>query len=343
MKKLKRIARVTVDRLAALSGLTALSESGMRRGLTVLTYHRVLPDDLCADYLFPSLAVSESMFRGQMATLARRCNVVTLDEGLRSIKSGQAADRPMVAITFDDGYSDNMRLAAPVMNALGLRASFFVVAGLIGTDGELWYDVAARRWSAASGEELAKAVRACGQAPDWVEGKPPIDRWMSLLKRMSPADRARTVDALREPGRIYPRQVLDRLMSPDDLRALKSKGHVIGSHTMTHPLLPQLDHANVEHELVRSKELLQDWLQSEVTGFCYPNGDHDNTVVSAVRAAGYSTACTTQSGRNDGNADPLRLRRVDMHPSRSSGVVGQFDEPSFRATISLLHARRQTA
>jgi len=340
--KLKRIARVAVDRLAVLSGLTALSESGMRRGLTVLTYHRVLPDNLCADYLFPSLAVPESMFRGQMATLARRCNVVTLDEGLLAIQSGKVADRPMVAITFDDGYSDNIRLAAPVMDALGLRATFFVVAGLIGTDSELWYDVAARRWSAASGADLAEAVRACGQLPDWTDVKPPMDRWMSLLKRISPGDRARVVDALREPGCEHSRRRFDRLMSPDDLRALHSKGHVIGSHTMTHPLLPQLDRANMEHELVRSKELLQGWLQSEVTSFCYPNGDHDNDVVAAVHAAGYLTACTTQSGRNGSGSDPLRLRRVDMHPSRSSGVVGQFDEPSFRATISLLHARRQT-
>jgi len=46
----------------------------------------------------------------------------------------------MVAITFDDGYADNVKLAVPVMDALGLRATFFVVAGLIGTDGELWYD-----------------------------------------------------------------------------------------------------------------------------------------------------------------------------------------------------------
>src|SRR5437868_3235913 len=95
VKKLKRIARVGLDRLAALSGMTALSESGMRRGLTVLTYHRVLPDALCADYPFPSLAVPESMFRGQMATLARRCRVVTLDEGLAQLQSGRPVDRPL--------------------------------------------------------------------------------------------------------------------------------------------------------------------------------------------------------------------------------------------------------
>jgi len=102
--------------------------------------------------------------------------------------------------------------------------------------------------------------------------------------------------------------------------------------------LPQLDAASLNSELVRSRELLEGWLQAPVRGFCYPNGDHDERVIDAVKRAGYTHACTTRSGRNAADADPWRLNRIDMHPSRSSGVVGQFDEPSFRASISMLHA-----
>jgi peptidoglycan/xylan/chitin deacetylase (PgdA/CDA1 family) len=340
---LRRIARVSLDRLASISGLLAVSEFGMRGRLTVLTYHRVLPDALCRGYLFPSLAVPESMFRGQMATLARRCSVVTLEEGLGALMSGRFPERPMVAVTFDDGYADNVQLAVPIMDALGLRGTFFVVAGLIGTDGELWYDVAARRWSTASPAHLCAAVRACGIEPGWSDGKPPIEAWMALLKRMEPADRARAVDALPEPGPSDTRKHLDRLMTPDELRGMQATGHVIGSHTMSHPLLPQLDADALDNELVRSRELIEGWLQSPVRGFCYPNGDHDDRVIDAVKRAGYTSACTTRQGRNPVEADPFRLRRVDMHPSRSSGVIDQFDEPSFRASISLLHALHKAA
>lgn len=323
--------------MAAATGLLALAERGMRDRLTILTFHRVLPDALFEGYLFPSLAVSESMFRGQMQSLQRRCRVVTIDEGLDALKTGSCGDRPMVSVTFDDGYTDNVQVAAPIMNALGLRATFFVVTGLIGTDAELWYDVAARRWQAASTGDLSVACTAASIDASWMHGKPSIGEWMSFLKRLEPAQRANVVAELGDPGPHAGRRQLDRLMTPQDLRDLRAAGHVIGSHSMSHPLLPQLDAASLEDELVQSRRLLEQWLHCEVRGFSYPNGDHDDRVRAAVAHAGCTYACTTRTGRNDAQADPLRLSRIDMHPSRSSGLHGEFDEASFRAAISLIH------
>jgi peptidoglycan/xylan/chitin deacetylase (PgdA/CDA1 family) len=323
--------------MAAASGLLALAERGMRDRLTILTFHRVLPDALFKDYLFPSLAVSESMFRGQMASLQRRCRVVTLEEGLDALRTGRSGDKPMVAVTFDDGYADNVTVAAPIMNALGVRATFFVVTGLIGTDAELWYDVAARRWQAASFPGLVAACAAAKVDGSWMRSKPAIGEWMSFLKRLEPAQRANVVAELPDPGPLQSRRHLDRLMTAEELRELVDAGHVIGSHTMSHPLLPQLDAASLKSELEMSLHQLHKWLGQPVRGFSYPNGDHDDRVRQAVADAGCTHACTTRTGRNGPHADPMRLSRIDMHPSRASGLYGEFDEPSFRASISLIH------
>ena len=334
---LRRLARVSFDRAAAATGLLALAESRMRGRLTILTFHRVLPDALFKDYLFPSLAVSESMFRGQVQSLARRCRVVTLEEGMAAMHDGTAGARPMVAVTFDDGYADNVQVAAPIMNAAGVRATFFVVTGLIGTDAELWYDVAARRWQHATLAQLSRACRAAGVDGTWLSGKPAIGEWMAFLKKLAPPQRANVVAELHDPGPSDERRHLDRLMTPDELRELRGAGHVIGSHSMSHPLLPQLDADALESELVESRKLLEHWLHAPVRGFSYPNGDQDDRVRAAVAHAQCTYACTTRTGRNDRHADPLRLARIDMHPSRSSGLNGEFDEPSFRAAISLIH------
>ena len=336
---LRRVVRVSLDRLAALSGLLTVSERAMQGRLTVLTFHRVLPDGLMKDYPFPSLAVAESMFRQQMSAIARRCDVVTVNEGIHALASARPKGRPLVAVTFDDGYSDNVKVAAPILDALGIRATFYVVAGLVGTEGELWYDVAARRWASATDVQISTAARGRSVEAAWLGSKPRLDAWMSWLKDLPPDQRIDAVEALPEPGANAARRHLDRLMTPDDLRGLQSRGHVVGSHTLSHPLLPQLDDVALAAELVRSRNMLEDWLQTTVDGFCYPNGDHDERVVAAVRNAGYAHACTTLNGRNGPDADRLRLCRIDMHPSRSSGVAGQFDEASFRASISLLHAR----
>jgi len=335
---LRRLARVSFDRAAAATGLLALAESRMRGRLTIITFHRVLPDALFKDYLFPSLAVSESMFRGQMQSLARRCRVVTLEEGMAAMRDGSAGPKPMVAVTFDDGYADNVKVAAPIMNAVGVRATFFVVTGLIGTDAELWYDVAARRWQHASLAQLSQACRAAGVPEPWTAAhKPAIGEWMAFLKKLAPPQRANVVAELHDPGPSKERRHLDRLMTPDELCELRDAGHVIGSHSMSHPLLPQLDADALEAELVESRKLLEHWLHAPVRGFSYPNGDQDDRVRAAVAHAQCTYACTTRTGRNEPDADPLRLSRIDMHPSRSSGLHGEFDEPSFRAAISLIH------
>ena len=341
-QELRRIARVTVDHAAALTGLLAASERAMRGRLTVLTYHRVLPDELCREYLFSSLAVPESLFRAQTKVLAARFDAVTLTDGLARLKAGERPSRPLIALTFDDGYADNFHIAAPIMQTAGLPATFFVVAGLIGTAHELWYDVAARRWSAASAVALAEAIGASGTSASWLAGaKPPMATWMSFLKSIRPEVRATVVSRLPEPGRAPERQAYDRLMTPDELRVLRLAGHEIGSHTLTHPLLPQLNDSELAHELVDSRRLIEGWLNEPISGFCYPNGDHDDRVVDATARAGYTYACLTRAGDNAPGGDPLRLRRVDMHPSRSCGTDGRFDEPSFRASISRLHELRR--
>lgn len=310
----------------------------MSRYLTILTYHRVLPDALFKGYLFPSLAVSESMFERQMAVLAARCSVVTIEEGLREIESGRSQKKPLVAVTFDDGYADNILVAAPIMGKHGIRATFFVVAGFVGTDAELWYDIAARKWEAASVSHLTVAVSQAGAKVSWKGGeKPSLPTWMALLKSVDPELRDQIVMALPDPGPVGPRQHLDRLMSQDELRQLKGAGHEVASHSMSHPLLPQLEPQALEAELVHSRRLLELWLQGEVRGFSYPNGDYDDRVKEAVVRAGCTYACTSRHGRNRAGADPLRLHRIDMHPARSSGLMGEFDESSFRAAVSLLH------
>ena len=339
---LRRRARVAADTAAALTGMLALAERAMRGRLTVLTYHRVLPDELCSGYLFPSLAVPESLFRAQASALALRCNVVTLADGLARLETHDRPTRPLVSMTFDDGYADNFCIAAPILKSNRLPATFFVVAGLIGTTGELWYDVAARRWAAATSAALADAAALPGMSPPWVAGtKPTMNLWMSFLKRLDPDARTAVVAGLADPGRPTQRQDLDRLMTPDELRALHRAGHEIGSHTLTHPLLPQLNDTLLEHELVESRRLIEGWLNEPIAGFCYPNGDHDDRVVRATARAGYTHACLTRPGDNRPGADPLRLSRVDMHPSRSCGTDGLFDEPSFRAAISRLHEFRR--
>jgi peptidoglycan/xylan/chitin deacetylase (PgdA/CDA1 family) len=94
--------------------------SAMRPGLRILMYHRVanLP-------AYDQLTVSPSRFERQMRQLAEGHQVVSLAEGLQALAAGPLR-RPLVAVTFDDGYLDNLSEAAPILAYHGIPATVFV-------------------------------------------------------------------------------------------------------------------------------------------------------------------------------------------------------------------------
>jgi peptidoglycan/xylan/chitin deacetylase (PgdA/CDA1 family) len=99
----------------------------------------------------------------------------------------------------------------------------------------------------------------------------------------------------------------------DDVRALAAAGVAIGSHTRHHRRLTQLGATEREVELAGSLAELRENVPGAVAVLAYPNGDHDDAVCAATRAAGYELAFTTEKGRNGAGTDPMRLRRISVH------------------------------
>ena len=103
---LKHLVRPLVDRFAAWSGVMDRLEAGLRGQLTILTYHRVLPDELCRSYPLSALVIPLSAFREQLIDLRPRYRVLPVGEALRELELGNSG-RPLLSLTFDDGYLDN--------------------------------------------------------------------------------------------------------------------------------------------------------------------------------------------------------------------------------------------
>jgi len=129
---LKRAAR---DCAAAL--LWGASGAGLSRWLspriTVILYHRVTDDAR------DNLTVGIAQFDRQMALLREHCEPLSLAQVL-SATAIPRSPRPLVAVTFDDGYLDNYLHAAPILLKHGVPAAFFVSTGLIGTQRRFPHD-----------------------------------------------------------------------------------------------------------------------------------------------------------------------------------------------------------
>ncbi|MBO0724752.1 MAG: polysaccharide deacetylase family protein, partial [Blastocatellia bacterium] len=93
-------------------------------------------------------------------------------------------------------------------------------------------------------------------------------------------------------------------------REMSDAGVEIGSHTLTHPILPRLGDERLREEVVYSRDRIQTALGRKVETFCYPNGNHDLRTRREVALAGYELAVTTDFGLNNELDDPLALRRI---------------------------------
>jgi peptidoglycan/xylan/chitin deacetylase (PgdA/CDA1 family) len=98
-----------------------------------------------------------------------------------------------------------------------------------------------------------------------------------------------------------------------EVEELAAAGVAIGSHTRHHRRLSELPGPVREVELAGSLADLRERLPEPLAVIAYPNGDHDDEVCAAARAAGYELGFTTEKGRNGAGTDPYRLRRVSIH------------------------------
>jgi peptidoglycan/xylan/chitin deacetylase (PgdA/CDA1 family) len=288
----------------------------MSSRLLVLCYHNVDPT-----WCFPASAgAGRKGLESQLRMLRRLTHVLPLDEAVARLAEGRPLPARAAAITFDDGYRDNLTLAVPMLERLGLPATFFLVPGLLSNDSIPWWEV------------ISWAVRsATAPVLQWDETTWPVrtdaDRTRAVnevqrrLKRLNAAERDATVARLAaqlDPGGAAP-SAQDMFLDWDESTDLLRRGFSIGSHTCGHAILSGETPAAQHRDLVDSRRLLAERFEVGVDLLAYPNGtaaDYDEHTLDAARGAGYRAALTTREGFNRRSTPTLELKRIVMYPER---------------------------
>lgn len=290
-------------------GLERLATVGV-----ILLYHRVVegPPDR------QLLGVTPAHFSEHLEILAERCTPVHLHELQRP--RGRRLSRAAVAVTFDDGYADNLLQAKPLLERRQVPATVFVASGHLGGT-EFWWDELAevlldtpllptiltcrvgaveRTWNLT---DAAEAYRDWNVAQANVGDRGEAYKELcELLGGLDARERERVLDQVARWAGAERRARADyRAMTPEQLVAL-AKGELveIGGHTVTHPRLSALPLRAQFREMREGKTRLESLLGRPVTGFSYPfGGPPDFTLgsMAMARLAGFRLACANYPGR----------------------------------------------
>jgi len=262
----------------------------------VLMYHRVV--DLGRDPFW--LHVRPDHFVEHLDVLRSTCDVVPLHE-IRTPGSG----RRRVAITFDDGYDDNLAVAAPALADAEVPATVFIVSDLLAGTRAFWWDRLEHqildgqnagiieldlpgnplRVDLRTAERRDRALHALG----------------SLLRPMSTTARESVLDQLAaHAGVVNGHCGCHAHLDHQGIVALaNSPGISIGAHTRSHACLAALDPAAQRAEIAGSRRALESAVGRPVPTFAYPYGSYDSwnrSSVAAARDSGVRMAVTTITG-----------------------------------------------
>lgn len=294
----------------------ALSVASRDR-LSVLIYHRVpaQPDELLPGE--PHAAEFEAAMRWVKSVF----NVIPLADGVQGIKTGRLPSRAL-SITFDDGYANNATVAAPILSRLGLHATFFLATGFL-DGGRMFNDTVIEAVRGCRGPALDLASLDMGVHPvsNLAERRRAIDSILKDIKYRPESERGRLAERVAERAGVVP--PVDLMMSSEQAAALARSGFELGGHTVTHPILAQVDLATARDEVERGRARVEELMGRRVGMFAYPNGKPQRDYVPAstalVRELGFDGAVSTSAGAARAGSDPFQIPRFtpwDMRPTR---------------------------
>jgi peptidoglycan/xylan/chitin deacetylase (PgdA/CDA1 family) len=281
--------------------------SWWQKDLRILAYHRIMPvpDPATYDFDLELISTTPERFREQMRLLKQRFQPVRLSDVAAALEAGDPLPPDAVAVTFDDGYDDNYRIAAPILAELGIPATFFVSTGHIDSGRPFAYD-----WLV---HMLLRTGSPSLQLPELgIDMTMPADRQarrdlagriLLEMKDLSALAQSALIQRLESEWRIPSDVTPDecRPMTWQQLREMRAAGFEIGSHGVHHRMLAKLPDDEMEREVRESKTTLDRELGKMPGLMSYPvGGDRafNGRVVRATRDAGFDLACCYICGTN---------------------------------------------
>jgi peptidoglycan/xylan/chitin deacetylase (PgdA/CDA1 family) len=310
-----RHATSTVKRLLLDAGVYAvLRRLVPSKQIAILRYHAVCEPH--AGYAAPGICLPPAQFEEQVSYLAANYRVLPLPDAADALRRGVSLPANAVAITFDDGYADNFA-AAQTLARYGLTATFYITAGCLAGGAPFW---PSELRSLIRSLQLPQIELEAGDVRVALRVSTAQERAaaVSALTKVFKANPIRIREALRERLRELAgnTEVPSPMLTWHQVKTMHRMGMNIGSHTMTHPNLPNAGLEDAKLEIVGSKRTLEEHLDAPVTMFSYPNGGADRymtpDVAALVREAGYVAATTSRNAFAGAGSDLFALERVQV-------------------------------
>jgi len=302
------------------TGLAALyARSAREHPAVILMYHSVCPEAQ-ERWVAPRNRMPVARFEAQMRFLARRRRVLSLDALLEALERERPLPAGAVLLTFDDGYRDNLTVAAPILARHGLPATLYLATGYVERGQNQWADVlyAALRGRTRDGLRLSDGAE--------LDLRDPGERsraYRALVDRLLVADLAERDAILADAvAQLAPDDAPERMtLRWQEVQELERvhPGMNLGIHTRDHLDLTARAQDAALAEIRRSAGDFEANLGRAPADFSFPYARSSEPLVQQVRGLGLRSA-VTGTGVASRSSDPRALPRLEA--PAAAGLFG---------------------
>lgn len=303
----------SLARLAApMVRLDARISAGRKR--YVLCYHRVIPASQAQrEWVHEAMWVSPQSFDAHIRWMLSIGEVVTLDR-LLDFKSPN--QRPLFALTLDDGWRDNLVHALPIIRRHGVPATVYLATSFMDDGRLIWPEDLAMKSAAASTSipraELSAAVTDLAPEPAGLPRAEPrrmLEAAIEQLKHLPENERDRRLRKYFTTIGAPAAPLLGQMMTWEDAAEMQRSGVGIGSHSHTHRIFSEATPEQIETELSRSRSRIREKLNHEVRTFAYPNARYRGDEGEILARTGYCHAFRIHNRAVEPDVDPFFVPR----------------------------------
>lgn len=257
----------------------------------------------------------------QLAILSEKYRFVSLDEVGGVLKYGKGRGKPCCLVTIDDGYRSAWEIAWPILRRHGVPAVVFVTTEQMRSGKSFWWDQLDYVFLSLSSEVREIELGHHRLPVDLTDrsGRSRSARFVTRESRKLFGHENQRFDAIKrfldenyDPNWEEKMSAWVGVMSENQVREAAQEGLEIGSHTVHHRRLGDLDRDDVRFELTHSKSEIERVTGVACRAFCFPEGSMNDVSREEVESAGYELGFTSLTGLNAVSSDRLCLRRIHL-------------------------------
>ncbi len=282
------------------------------KGIKILAYH-----DIGAPSFF-NLQVPEEIFLSHVKYLLEsNYNLISLEEAAELLKSKRPIPDDTVVITFDDGYKSIYKNVLSTVKQYNIPVTVFLSTEPVEKRRPLFVDALAYAFENTKNKKLNLTSWTLKEYPIGNQDLKEMAGYEinEYSKDLRSEDRRKFLEFIFEKLDVDldSQELRDRMLSWDEVVESSRSGVSFGVHTVTHPSLARISNDEAGDEILGSKKIMEEKLNSEVKTFAYPYGsaqDVSEAVRQIVIEKNFLCAVTLQNGVNNGGSDLFMLKRV---------------------------------